>query len=99
MEEVRNPAAQFADALDASAIEALSIATAWGNGDLSGRVALVTGGGRGIGRLVAQALGAAGAAVAVTARSEDQLAETVASIRSAGGTAIALPGDVSDPGY
>jgi NAD(P)-dependent dehydrogenase (short-subunit alcohol dehydrogenase family) len=35
--------------------------------------------------------------VAVTARSEDQLAETVASITGKGGTAIALPGDVSDP--
>jgi NAD(P)-dependent dehydrogenase (short-subunit alcohol dehydrogenase family) len=70
---------------------------AWGDRDLSGRVAIVTGGGRGIGRLVAEALAGAGAAVAVTARSEDQLADTVASITSKGGTAIALPGDVSDP--
>src|SRR2546426_37103 len=53
--------------------------------------------GRCLGRLVAEALAAAGAAVAITARSEDQLAETVASISGAGGTAIALPGDVSDP--
>jgi NAD(P)-dependent dehydrogenase (short-subunit alcohol dehydrogenase family) len=97
MEEVRKPTAQFVDAFDASDIEALKIAAAWGDGDLSGRVAIVTGGGRGIGRLVAEALAAAGAAVAVTARSEDQLAETVASITGAGGTAIALPGDVSDP--
>ncbi len=97
MEEVRKPTAQFADAFDASDIEALKIAAAWGDGDLSGRVAIVTGGGRGIGRLVAEALAAAGAAVAITARSEDQLVETVASISGAGGTAIALPGDVSDP--
>lgn len=96
---MRKPTAQFEDAFDASDLEALNIATAWGAGDLSGSVAIVTGGGRGIGRLVAEALAAAGAAVAVTARSEDQLAETVASITRAGGTAIALPGDVSDPEY
>src|SRR3989440_2590739 len=97
MEEVRKPTAQFADALEASDIAALKIAAAWGDGDLSGRVAIVTGGGRGLGRLAAEAVAAAGAAVAVTARSEDQLVETVASISGAGGTAIALPGDVSDP--
>jgi len=96
---MRKPTAQFEDAFDASDLEALNIAAAWGAGDLSGSVAIVTGGGRGIGRLVAEALAAAGAAVAVTARSEDQLAETVASITRAGGTAIALPGDVSDPEY
>ena len=97
MEEVRRPAAQFVDAFDAGGIEALKIVAPWGNHDLSGSVAMVTGGGRGIGRLVAEALASAGAAVAVTARTEDQLAETVAAITSKGGTAIALPGDVSDP--
>jgi NAD(P)-dependent dehydrogenase (short-subunit alcohol dehydrogenase family) len=64
---------------------------------LSGQVAIVTGGGRGIGRLVAEALAGAGAAVAVTARSEDELTETVTSITRSRGTALALPGDVSDP--
>ncbi len=44
---------------------------------LSGQVALVTGGGRGIGRAIAQALASAGVQVTVTARSQDQLAETV----------------------
>jgi NAD(P)-dependent dehydrogenase (short-subunit alcohol dehydrogenase family) len=68
----------------------------WDARELSGRVAVVTGGGRGIGRLVAEALAGMGAAVAVTARSEEQLAEAVASITAGGGTAIALPGDVSD---
>lgn len=63
---------------------------------LSGQVAIVTGGGRGLGRLLAQTLATAGASVAVTARSEDQLAETVASIRQAGGAAIALPADASN---
>ena len=97
MEEASKLAAQLVDAFDAREIEALEAVAAWGNHDLSGSVAIVTGGGRGIGRLVAEALAGSGAAVAVTARSEDQLAETVASITSEGGTAIALPGDVSDP--
>ncbi len=64
--------------------------------DLGGQVAIVTGGGRGIGRAMAQELAKAGAAVAVVARSEDQLAETVALIEGEGGRAIALPVDVTD---
>ena len=64
--------------------------------ELVGQVALVTGGGRGIGRAIAQALATAGAAIAVTARSEDQLRETVALIERAGGRALALPADVTD---
>jgi len=64
--------------------------------DLGGQVAIVTGGGRGIGRAMAQALAKAGTAVAVVARSEDQLTATVALIEGAGGRAIALPIDVTD---
>ena len=64
--------------------------------DLGGQVAIVTGGGRGIGSAIAQKLTKAGAAVAVVARSEDQLAETVTLIEGAGGRAIALPVDVTD---
>jgi NAD(P)-dependent dehydrogenase (short-subunit alcohol dehydrogenase family) len=64
--------------------------------DLTGQVALVTGGGRGIGRAIAQALAAAGAAVAVTARSTDQVADTAAVIAQAGGRALALTADVTD---
>jgi NAD(P)-dependent dehydrogenase (short-subunit alcohol dehydrogenase family) len=64
--------------------------------DLTGAVALVTGGGRGIGRAVAVSLARAGAAVAVLARSADQLAETAATITAAGGRALACPADVTD---
>src|SRR5215470_5527648 len=64
---------------------------------LTGQVAIVTGSGRGIGRAIAQALAQQGAAVTVTARSGEQLAETVALITAAGGRAIAVAADVTDP--
>src|SRR5262252_8560025 len=64
---------------------------------LTGQVAIVTGSGRGIGRAIAQALARQGAAVTVTARSGEQLADTVALITAAGGHAIAVTVDVTDP--
>jgi 3-oxoacyl-[acyl-carrier protein] reductase len=64
---------------------------------LETQVALVTGGGRGIGRAIAQAPAAAGAVVAVVARSADELAETVRLIEHSGGRSLALPVDVTDP--
>ena len=64
--------------------------------DLHGQVALITGGGRGLGRAFAQALAASGAAVAITARSEAQVQETARLIVAAGGQALAFPGDVTD---
>jgi NAD(P)-dependent dehydrogenase (short-subunit alcohol dehydrogenase family) len=58
--------------------------------DLSGQVALVTGGGRGLGRAFAQALASAGASVAITARTQSQLEETVRHIEESGGRVIAF---------
>lgn len=63
---------------------------------LDGQVAVVTGGGRGLGRTVAQGLAAAGAAAAVLARSANELAETVALIEAGGGRAIAVQANVTD---
>jgi NAD(P)-dependent dehydrogenase (short-subunit alcohol dehydrogenase family) len=66
-------------------------------GNLEGQVAIVTGGGRGLGRVYAQALASAGAKVAVLARSADELAETVSLVQESGRTARAFPLDVTDP--
>jgi 3-oxoacyl-[acyl-carrier protein] reductase len=63
---------------------------------LDGKVALVTGGGRGIGRACAVALAGGGASVAVTARSAHELQETVQLINEAGGEGVAVPADVSN---
>jgi 3-oxoacyl-[acyl-carrier protein] reductase len=64
--------------------------------NLSGKIALVTGASRGIGRAIAQRLSRDGAAVAVNYVSNANSAEEVAAeIKAAGGNAIALPADVS----
>ena len=60
------------------------------------RVALVTGGGRGIGRAVAADLAAAGLAVAVAARTAAQVEAAAAELRQAGTTAIGIRLDVTD---
>ena len=64
--------------------------------ELTGRIALVTGGGRGIGRSVALSLASAGADVAVTARSAKELDETAGAIRALGRRAEAIVCDVSE---
>src|SRR6516164_2626370 len=65
--------------------------------ELSGRVAIVTGAGRNIGRAIALALADAGAAVVVNARSNLKEAEDVASeIERGGGKALAVTADVAD---
>jgi 3-oxoacyl-[acyl-carrier protein] reductase len=66
------------------------------NRELEGRVAVVTGGGRGIGRATAVELARAGAAVVVAARHETEVRETADQVQRAGGRALAVSADVSD---
>jgi NAD(P)-dependent dehydrogenase (short-subunit alcohol dehydrogenase family) len=64
---------------------------------LAGTVALITGGGRGIGRLLGQALAGAGASVGLIARSVSELAGSAQLITDAGGRAAVAAADASDP--
>lgn len=59
--------------------------------------ALVTGGGRGLGAALATALASDGWHVAIAGRSADSLETTAQSIRGSGGTAVAMPADITDP--
>ena len=63
-------------------------------GPLDGKAAIVTGGGRGIGRAVALALAAEGARVVVSARTRDELDEVVAAIAQGDRSAVAVAADL-----
>ena len=62
--------------------------------DLIGRVAVVTGGSRGLGLQMAEALGEMGARIAITARKKDELEQAVAHLKDLGIAATAYPCDL-----
>ncbi len=64
--------------------------------DLTGRTAIVTGAGRGIGRAIALALAEAGADIAIGSRTPEEIEKVGAEIRALGRKAIVVPTDVSD---
>jgi NAD(P)-dependent dehydrogenase (short-subunit alcohol dehydrogenase family) len=77
------------------------------SGECAGKIAIVTGGSRGIGKAIALRLAAEGASVCVTSRSAvpgshqfaGSLAETVAEIEAAGGRGVAVGADFADPSF
>ena len=68
-------------------------------GKLDGKIAIVSGAGRGIGRSIALKLAAEGASVVVNDLDSDPAREVVDEITGAGGRAVACPGSVADPDF
>src|SRR3954470_13152203 len=66
-------------------------------GTLDGKVALVTGGGRGVGRGIALALAGEGASVVISGRTQEKLDETVKEIEGRGAAGVGVVSDVTDP--
>jgi 7-alpha-hydroxysteroid dehydrogenase len=66
---------------------------------LTGRVAIITGAGKGIGAAIATTFAEAGADVALTSRTEADLESVAEQVRSFGRRALVVPGDVNDVGF
>lgn len=95
-EQTQPPASQLANQAPSGA-GSVSVASAFTGLSLAGRVALVTGASRGIGRAIARTLAARGAVVAVNySQREDAARELCEEIASTGGKAIAVGFDVAD---
>lgn len=65
-------------------------------GKLSGKVCLITGGNRGIGKGIAKGFAAEGASLVITARDEKSLQQVAAELGTSGGRVLVVPGDVTD---